>query len=298
MFIDILWILLSLIAAICMGSFYLICQYYKTPGQYLVIWSRILVLLALSPILFLMEWPDDPRFYIAVAITGVIGGLADLRVMNVTADYGGGVVSRLQPLGIGIAFFLWLFVKPEQFLIYQQHPWHAAGIVLALLGCVYFSSILRKCTISAPALRQLIVPIFGYACNIVIAKYAFDHSPFHSGVYFYMFIQSLCVAPLIFGYALMSKKPTLSLDRQMFFSKVIFVPSFFMFIIWMVHMFAKNYANTMTPNPSYVAALVLTCPVWVMLFYKIVGHKEDANVKAGIGIMVSAILLALLNIRQ
>lgn len=297
MFSDLLWIVLSLIAAMCMGAFFLICQYYKTPGHYLVIWPRLLVLTSLMPILFLMDWPQDPRFYIAVALTGIIAGLSDLRVLNISSEYGGGIVSRLQPLGIGIAFFLWLIVKPEQLFTYLEHPFHALGIMIALTGCVYFSSILRKCTITGPALQKLLLPIFGYACNIVIAKYAFDHSPFHSGVFFYLFVQSLFAAPLIFAYAMLSKKPEMKFDRQAFFSKSIFVPAFFMFLIWSLHMVTKNYANTLTPNPSYVAALVLTCPVWVMLFYKIVGHKEDANISAGIGIMISAIMLALLNLR-
>ena len=84
------WIILSVLAAMCMGGFLLISQYFKTPGQYLVIWSRLMVLTALAPLPFFLPWPEDPRFYIAVGITGFIASWADLHVMNVSARLGVG----------------------------------------------------------------------------------------------------------------------------------------------------------------------------------------------------------------
>ena len=181
--------------------------------------------------------------------------------------------------------------------MYEANPLHTLGILIALGGCIYFSMALRHCTVSASAMRALILPISGYAVNIIIAKYAFDITPFHDGVFYYMLVQCLTAIPFILCYSLFSQNPVVKIEKQVFFSRKTFMPCFYIFLLWMAHMIMKNYANTITPNPSYVAALILTCPVWVMLAYKIVGHKEDANVKAGLGIMASAILLALLNLR-
>ncbi len=293
---DILWPFLSVIAAIVLCGNLLVSQIYKIPGQYLVVGLRLLVLIVSLPIVFFIPAPDDLRFYIAVGLNGIIAGFSDIQTFNVAAKHGGGVVSRVLPFQIFIIFIMWLILHPEIIQEYIARPLNSAGILVALAGCVYFSSHMRKCSISNDAMKSLIFPLFGYAIGFVLAKYAFDHSPFHSGVYYYILFQTVVQLPCLLACGLISDKPFIKIDLRQLFTKTIFITAGFIFVFWMIHMIAKNYANTLTPNPSYVAALVLTTPVWMLIIYKIMGHREDANAKAGIGLTISAILLSILNL--
>ena len=260
----------------------------------MVIWPRIMILLATLPILFFIPWPTDPRFYMAVVATGMIVGFADTQTMNVTRTHGGGVVSRIMPFQIFIIFVVWLALRPEQIAEYMNAPLRSLGVIAALTGCVYFSSHMRQCELSGDAFRKLLIPLVGYALVFVLAKYAFEHSSFHSGVYYYILIQTLAVLPIMLISARFAKKDFLKVERQILFSKTTLKVAVFIFIFWFLHMIGKNYANTLTPNPSYVAALVLTSPIWMMLINKATGHPDSGNIKAGVGLMISAIVLVLL----
>lgn len=292
-----LWPVLALLAAITQCGSLMVSHILKVRGQYTVFWLRILVLAASFPILFFIPAPEDIRFYIAVGLTGIIAGFADIQVINVTIKRGGAVVSRVLPFQIFIIFVMWLCVHPEQVLEYMARPLHTFGILGALSGCVYFSSHMRKCNVSNAALKQLMLPMFGYAANFVLAKYAFDISDFHSGVYYYILVQTAVQLPVLILLGLTSKHDFIRYDRKFLFSMQSFKPGIWMFLFWMLHMISKNYANTLTPNPSYVAALVMTAPAWMVLIYKLRGEKDDADTGAGIGLMISAIVLSLLNIK-
>ena len=65
---------------------------------------------------------------------------------------------------------------------------------------------------------------------------------------------------------------------------------------WICHMIYKNYSMAFVPNPSYQAAILLTAPVFIAAFYHLTKHKEEADVKSGMGIVACALLLALLTV--
>jgi hypothetical protein len=48
-----------------------------------------------------------------------------------------------------------------------------------------------------------------------------------------------------------------------------------------------------TPNPGYQGAILLISPLFIAIFYHFAKHKEEADVKSGMGIVACAILLAL-----
>lgn len=289
------WPVLALIAAVFNCGFILTAQISKIPGQYLVVGSRILVLVTMCPIVFFIPCPEDIRFYLTVGLSGVIAGFADTHVMNVTRQYGGGVITRLLPLQIFIIFVMWLCIKPQLIQGYLETPLNTFAILMALGGCVYFSSHMRHCAVSSAALRSMLPALLGYASNFVLAKYAFEISDFHSGVYYYILVQTAALVPVMLISGIFNKGETFKLKKSIFFAKPTLKAAGFFYLFWMLHMVSKNYANTLTPNPAYVAALVLTAPVWMIILYKIIGIKEKADIRAGIGLMISAILLSLLN---
>jgi len=294
--IDILWIILSFLAAIVSAGIYLVNQYFKLPGHTLVFWMRLFILIGFLPFLNYINWPDNINFYIAVAVTGILASLGDIRLYNITAVYGAGVTARLQPLMLWVAFFVWFIFDPQLLFEYFEHPYKSSGILLSLFGCVYFAAHLKKCPISKAVFFKISPAVAGYGLNMALAKYAFDNSSLHSGVFAYIIVQTIIAIP-VSGFFLWQAQP--SKDQENTPKpplKKILIVSFILTFFWMAHMICKNYANSFAENPAYVAALILTAPVWISLAYKLVGHKEDANVVSGMGIVLCSILLSILTL--
>lgn len=301
------WVWLSFIAAVTQGTVLLVNQYFKLPGQYPIFWSRVFVVAALAPVMiFAVDWPTRPDFYAAVLLTAVIALLSDTRVLNTTAKYGGGVTSRVLPYMVWVTFIMWMPIDPSQFTDYVEQPLRTAGILLSIGGGVWFSTRLNRCEITRAARAALIPALVGYSMNQVLNKYAMTVSGFHSGVYSYMFIQSLAVAAIAGVYISFRKfrplpevlpgaerdETDVSRNAAALFSRRVLAAGFFLGLGWFTHMVFKNYAMTLTPNPAYMTAITLTSPVWVIAIYKLIGYKEDADVLSGLGIVACAILLS------
>ncbi len=285
------WVFFSLLAAIGSAGMYLVNQYVKVPGVYLVIMSRIFVILAtVGPSLY-FGMPTDHLFYLGVGITAVVGVMGDVRVFNVSAKYGGGVTSRVMPLQVFGGFLLWLAIHPEQIGGFFENPLRGAGVLLAMSLCIWFSSRLHRCHVSKKAFIELLPAIFFYAITITFNKFAVDHAEINSGVYNYMFVQCLMAVPMFGVYGYIGRKKHLEVTK--FLSRKVLIGSLIMFATWVGHMIFKLYAMAWTENPAYVASIILTAPLWISLYYKLTGHKEDVDVRSGYGVVLSAILLAL-----
>lgn len=293
---DMAWVFMSVGAAFFMSVFLLINQYWKQPGVYLVLWSRILIIAVMTPFMFLyIEFPDNTAFYIIVFLTAVFGAFGDMRSFNVTAVYGGGVVSRLMPFTVFGGFFGWLVVHPELIATYLSKPVQTLGILVALSGCVWFSTRLKKCDVTTAAFKSILPAVGAYSVNTVLNKMALDHADvLMSGVFCYMYFQCVLALPMVTGYALYERHRE-RLQWQML-NKPIVIASVLMCVIWIAHMILKMYAMAFTFNPGYVAAILLTAPVFISVYYKWLNHVEEADVKNGMGVVACAILLILMTL--
>jgi hypothetical protein len=289
------WILFAIIAAVFAGGFYLINQYLRQPGHLLVFWMRFLAVLFLTPVVMRLRLPEDPRFYLTVLITVFVGTFSDIRSFNASAKFGGGVVARVQPLTVWGTFLLWFAFDPKLINGYFEHPVNAAFILLALGGCVYFSMRLNRCQITRAAFVYMLPALVGYTLTNALNKYAMMHGPLEGAVYGYMYAQSLIAVVAIGIYSLIheSRKK----DKPTWMTKEMAVAALLATLTWICHMIYKNYSMAFTPNPGYQGALILTSPVFIAIFYHFAKHKEEADVKSGMGIVACAILLALATVR-
>jgi hypothetical protein len=270
----------------------MINQYYKVPGHYLILWQRLFIFLCLFPFAFIIDWPVDPLFYAIIAFTAITATLGDIRFFNVTAKYGGGVVSRIQPLSVWVSFILWFAIEPQQLFNAFDQPFRMGGIILSLAGCVYFASHLRHCKISKDAFVKLSPTVIGYGLNMVLAKYVFGMAALNSGVFAYMFVQTIFAIPICAVFLLKDQKRGISYNFP-FKNKTVIWAGFLMCLGWITHMVLKGYASVFAENPGYVSALMLTTPLWISLIYKYIGHKEETNVIHGMGVVACSILLSI-----
>ncbi len=136
--------------------------------------------------------------------------------------------------------------------------------------------------------------ILAGATGIVFGKLAMEHSPLHSGVVYFAFIQScvtLAILLLLMNLPFLKRKlPHLTMESRLFDKKTILAGALVAFF-WLLHMPAKYYGISLVENPAYVTVIALTAPFWILLAYKLIGHKEDSDVWSGLGIVFCAMLL-------
>ncbi|MCK5373795.1 MAG: hypothetical protein KAJ40_00775 [Alphaproteobacteria bacterium] len=66
-----------------------------------------------------------------------------------------------------------------------------------------------------------------------------------------------------------------------------------MAVAWLLHTPSKWVAITLIENPAYVTMIGLTASLWVLLFYKITGRKETADIWSGLGIVACVAILVM-----
>ncbi len=292
------WVLFSIISAVFGAGFYLVNQYLKQPGHLIVFWMRVVAVIFLTPFVITLEMPTDWRFYAAVFVTVFIGTFSDIRSFNASAIYGGGVVSRVQPLTVWGAFLIWFIFDPGLLLEYAERPLNTAGILAALGGCVFFAMRLNKCEITRSAFNYMFPALLGYTLTNVLNKYAMDHGPLEGAVLGYMYVQSIIAIFAIGAFCIRQEMKTEKGKSSGWANRTLLAAVLLAAFSWICHMIYKNYAMAFTANPSYQVALNLTTPVFIAGFYMLAGHKEKADVKSGMGVVACAVLLALLTVRR
>lgn len=299
------WALFSLVSAVFSAGFYLVNQYWRMPGDLLVFTMRIMIVAMMTPYVADLDWPQDPLFYLAVLVTVVSGTSADVRTFNASAKFGAGMVSRLMPVTVLIAFFLWFAIRPALLFEYLAQPLLTGGILLSLGGCVYFAMRLNRCEVSRSAMVYMTPALAGYTISTVLNKYAMDFGAgtgdFAAVVYGYMYIQSLIALLLVGPYVLWTRRkpvqPALvnalpvTPPRPAVQIRPLLLASLAAAFVWISHMVFKNYAVAYSESPSYQAAINLTAPVMIAIVYRVVGHREETDVRAGMGIVAAALLL-------
>lgn len=291
------WALFALVAAMFSAVFFLINQYLKMPGHLLVFWMRVLAVLCLTPLVATLTMPVDPRFYIGVALTVVFSMIGDIRTFNASARFGGGVVSRVQPMVVWGAFFLWFLFDPHLLSTYAARPLNSLGILAALGGCVFFAMRLNRCAVTREALRMMLPALAAYACVTVLNKYALGHGNMQGAVYGYMYVQSVLAVLVSGGYAIWRERAATPEQSAQWKSGVMVAATLMATFAWICHMTYKNYAMVFTDNPSFQAAIGLTAPVFISVYYHFTGHREEGDRISGYGVVACALALVLLTVR-
>lgn len=155
----------------------------------------------------------------------------------------------------------------------------------------------QKNPVNRAALTAVMPALICYAFTVVCNKMAMNHAPLHGGVYGYMYFQSIFAIFLIGGYTAFTRKTGRIKTKLSLVDKRLLHASFLMFIAFTFHMIFKMYAVGFATNPSYVAALGMTTPIFILLYYRLIAHKEQGDVKNGMGIVLCAVLLAALTVR-
>lgn len=281
------WVGLSIGSAITAAIMPIMHERIRAERLSMLFWLRVVMFLVSLPILCVIGWPTNPAFYLTTFITAFIWAYADLSSFRATEEFGAGAITRLIPLNVIVTFFMWVGLNPQLLNQYIDSPLHGMGVIACIAGAVFFAMRLQRNTVSREALRALGPVILMSGMGVVFAKIALDSAPVHSGVFGYMVVQAFFMV-LIYGALEAVWQPV---PRAVFTGRVAIQTGLLMGINAIAHLIFKSYAYTMVDNPAYVSVVILTTPLWVLLYYKLVKHQDVGDVKSGLAVVACAAAL-------
>ena len=282
------WVSLAVVAAITVAGMALISEYQKHATVGRLFWLRVCSLAVVAPVSLFIEWPQDIKFYgLMVLLSALICG-SDALYYGSAKNFGAGVTTRIEPLSVLMAFVVWIGITPALLADYMAKPFIAAGIVACFIAAGFCALRLRHCAVSLSAMKRLSPVILIMACVSILGKMAMDTGgkPFDTAVA-YIVVQ--CTLMIIFyGVAsVVTPRFTGSLRPNW----RLFGSAAAMAACSVLHIATKNIAYTYVPNPAYVTVIGLSAPLFVAGYYHLVGRMDDTDKWAGLGIVISAILL-------
>ena len=288
-----LWIALSFLASFSRAASRLSNQYFKLPGLHLVLWIKLFITFLLLPVVLFISWPTEPLFYVFLLLQAPLVVFQDKKTFDLTATHGGGVVTRIEPLSAVLLFIVWLLITPSLLQENLESPIRFLFIAVTIALMAFFTMRMRKCEINVTVLKEMLPIILTTTCVSVLGKLSIDHAEFDSGVFVYVFVQSV----VMFVWAIVFNIKDKSVELSTFFNKRNAFCAFFLSIVMMITVLSRVYAFRYVDNPAYVNAIVLTAPFWIILFYKFVKHEEKGDVLSGVGLVCCAIVLTFIVIQ-
>ena len=285
------WSVLALSAAMVMSAIPLVQEKFKADGFALALWNKIVVVIIMIPFMISFGFPQDWQFYFYLMITAVMYSISDVVYFRTVPIIGSGVMTRLIPASVVITFFLWFLVEPSLIKNYID-PWQKGIAVIAILALFLYSAMhVKKCNVTWQAVRKIWPVIFVACTGAIFSKLALNHADTgNQGPFAYIFIQSIMMAGFLFLYYLIKKPVT----RRTMLSRNTLTTAIVMGIVSSLPIFLKMKALQLADNPALVSMLVITDSLWVLLIYRLIGRKENANIWAGLGIVASAFLIVLI----
>lgn len=289
------WLFPSIAYSISRASHSLVNQQMKLDGRLLTICRRFGLFLIAGILLFFIEIPKSPIFYLAVLSTVPMMIYQDVRQLDAIRKYGAGVVSRIMPLAILITFIVWGMVSPEWRHEFFARPLILQGVIIICLGVIIGTAIYQsKSRFDVRVMAYLWPVLFTSGIGSVLNKISMiNASSLMGGVVVYMFIQSAGVGGHLLYKEFRDQQKNGRSERDNGFSKDYAKAGTLLIAIGFVSMTLKNIAMAFTPNPAYVSAITLLAPIWIILFNKINSVEDRAHIPAGITIVASVCILLL-----
>lgn len=282
-----LWVIFALGAAFTAALMPLLQEHHKVDGLVLAFWVKAVSVIIALPLALYWGLPEQPMFYVLIAVTGVMYSISDVIYYRAAAEVGAGVLTRLLPASVIGTFFLWFIVDPSLLDKYASQPLVSLGILASLLLAAYFAMQLKKCEVSLKAVRIIWPLLAAAAIGPLFAKPALSMAEQPQVIAAYMLVQGVIMMLCWSGYWLLRRPTTWDTVISLQAIKVGAVIG----IASGICVVLKCYAYIFADNPAYPNILIFTDSVWELLLYKIMGRPNNSNVSAGLGIVVAATAL-------
>lgn len=254
------WWILAIGLSLLTASYVWANQFLKIKGSILMTYRGLGTALLLLPFCFYFAPIHNPWFYVLCSVQGLVLSLGENRILNSAKAFGAEVTSLIHPISIAIIFVVWVLLHPMELHELALQPQKFSLIGLCLLGTATALILISQAKANRKALWFLLAAM---SCEtfIDITSKETTHLGAEnviSAIFYYTFITSLVAGCC----------NVLFQDKKRFkevFAKEHLKFAWFFMSFAILHSVLKTYTMYLSPNPAYVAAIVHSYPVWIML---------------------------------
>jgi len=280
-----LWVFYALLHSLFRAAYAETNRVFRANPWHLAFWQAVFACAVLLPLIPVMAWPLDGRFYFAAVVVALIITVGTLIQLTLASRQSGRVSSIYMPLEAIAAFLIWIAAMP---VVYYYHA-DNLGVTLAVLGAFVLATIgilkIRSQDITLQTF-SIVAPIgITYAVAGVVTKLVMPEQDVLPAAMAFVLINYL-VAVFVLGLVLVVKK---KISKEMTNRRLIragVITGIFTTIAYTT--FVGSVA--LAPNPGYVSLIAMLLPVWMIVFHKLVG-AEDTSHRGAALMLVGAVAL-------
>jgi hypothetical protein len=285
-----LWAVFGLISATLSAGVMLVQERVKLDGFVMAFWNKFAAMLFAVPMVLYFGLPSSPVFYVLLFGSAFVWAIGDVIFFNAIPKVGAGVVSRILPASVIITFFLWFLIDPAVWQKYLDTPGRSALVVLVLLGSVYFATRLKNCPVTWEAVRLIWFVFVAAVAWPLVAKLVMGQASPAQGPFAYVFFESLAMVLLWSAYYAF-KKPV---AWRTLISKKSLKGGFLVGAFSSLMVASNVAAIGLVDNPGLIPAVKFTDTVIILFYYRMISHREKADVISGLGIVACAAAIIIL----
>lgn len=288
-----LWIVFALVSALCAAGVPLLQERAGANPYALVIWNKVFCALWALPFILVFGLPSAPMFYATMAAGSLLWCVSDILYFRALPQIGAGVMTRLLPGATLLTFLLWFIIDPALLDAYLANPLKT-GVILGILCLAALSAaFLKRCTITRAAVRQVWFVILAAAIGPILAKLSLSYTDLGGNrwhaAFAFLFVNSVMMLMLWAPYYLI-RRPV---DMATLVARPAWATGLKISLCVAGMVVLNSMAYMGVDNPAFVAVLLMTDAVWVLVAYRFLKRQEEGNIIAGLGIVLSAMALIL-----
>ncbi|MDY0029571.1 MAG: hypothetical protein RBR86_06480 [Pseudobdellovibrionaceae bacterium] len=294
-----LWILLGFAASLFNTAIPLIQEKFKGNGFAVAVWVKIAVVVISLPIVLYMGMPTDKGFYILTATSAIIWCINDIIYFRTIPIVGAGVVSRILPASVILAFVVWFFFDPALLEKYMDNPKQGIMISGIVLLSVVFAIMMKSCPITLKGIKLIWFVVLAAAIGPLIDKLALNIAVSGSAgenatnanqaPFAFMFAQGLIMLILWTSFSLIRKPIT----KQIFLAKESVKAGLSIGVVATIKLALKFQALVYCEHPALLSVILFTDALWIILYYRLTGREDHSKIWAGLGLVGCAAALIL-----
>lgn len=273
-----IWAIYALFYSLFRAAFAETNRIFRVDSMQLLYLQSLVALVLMLPLAFFMNWPEDPRFYIAAGLVSLVVTSGMLQHLNLAEQKMGRVSGVYLPFEAFAAGVLWVAIGPPELLqAYTAHPLVLGAMVLAFVLCTASILTIRDVDISWQSFAMVAPVGCTLAIAAVVTKMVLPHQMVMPQVLTFVFINYVMMTIFVGLYLLAKGRITGALFRPQMV-KAGGYAGVFALLGYLSYVTALAYA----PNPGFVSMMAMMVPVWLMAYHKTAAVKDSSSVISGL----------------
>lgn len=286
---NLIWIALGTLAALVSCGIPLAQEKRKGNPLAVAIWAKLGVAILTLPFVLYFGLPENPRFYIFAAASSLIWSVSDVIYYRSVSHVGAGVVSRVLPSAVILSFLVWFLIDPALLQKYIDNPVQGLLAFAIIAAASFFAMNLKNCPISWQGIRLVWFVILAAAIGPLVEKISLGDTPKAQTPFAFVFIQALMMLGF-WGIFALIKRP---ISREIFTLDTSWKTGLSISTFMAIALCARFAALQYVEHPAFLSVILFTDSLWILLYYRLTGRKDDSKIWAGLGIVACAAALVL-----